>query len=283
VDDQTIERAIGGQSDAQQITDALIELALSAGGKDNVTVQYLQFGQPATRTAAPAPTISDRRTASAPSAREPLAREPSADKSQIIKIGIIIAGAVAAALIALYLAGVIPGAGPSRSGGNENERANANQNRSGRSTRNANQTSGAAEREAAANPNAQPVEGDGRREGDQPPTSASGSDVQSAPPGSLPDDQRRKPVAIAIPFNGAMAETGQRNFADLDVGNSRVLVILSALWDQPRGKTVYYRDDSFRAEAEKIRARLGYSQEQMLPMPDNLARDFPDYDIIIHP
>ena len=44
VDDGEIERVISGMDDAQQITDRLIDLALDAGGEDNVTIQFLQFG-----------------------------------------------------------------------------------------------------------------------------------------------------------------------------------------------------------------------------------------------
>jgi len=44
VDDAAIEGAISAREEAQQITDELIGLALAAGGEDNVTVQFLQFG-----------------------------------------------------------------------------------------------------------------------------------------------------------------------------------------------------------------------------------------------
>ncbi|MBS1789074.1 MAG: protein phosphatase 2C domain-containing protein [Acidobacteria bacterium] len=44
VDDSEIARAIGQCDDAGKIADTLVELALSAGGEDNVTVQFLQFG-----------------------------------------------------------------------------------------------------------------------------------------------------------------------------------------------------------------------------------------------
>jgi len=44
VDDAAIEQTIRRHSQAQSVTDALIDLALGAGGEDNVTVQFLQFG-----------------------------------------------------------------------------------------------------------------------------------------------------------------------------------------------------------------------------------------------
>lgn len=45
VDDAAIEQAIRRHAEAQSVTDALIDLALKAGGEDNVTVQFLQFGE----------------------------------------------------------------------------------------------------------------------------------------------------------------------------------------------------------------------------------------------
>ncbi|HZS45616.1 MAG TPA: PP2C family serine/threonine-protein phosphatase [Blastocatellia bacterium] len=44
VSDAAIEGVISSQTEAQKATDELIELALKAGGEDNVTVQLLQFG-----------------------------------------------------------------------------------------------------------------------------------------------------------------------------------------------------------------------------------------------
>jgi serine/threonine protein phosphatase PrpC len=46
VDDVAIERAMASAGTAQQTADALVELALAAGGEDNVTVQVLQFARP---------------------------------------------------------------------------------------------------------------------------------------------------------------------------------------------------------------------------------------------
>ncbi len=42
VDDGLIQQVIRRNTDAQQVTDALIDLALSVGGEDNVTIQFLQ-------------------------------------------------------------------------------------------------------------------------------------------------------------------------------------------------------------------------------------------------
>lgn len=257
VDDQTIERVISGQTDAQQIADALIELALSVGGEDNVTVQFLQFGQ---------------RRRKAVITKEIGASGPSGGASQMVKPGLIAGGAVAVILIVLYLAGLIPGFRSSTSNVNENIRANAN-HRSNR-THNTNQDNP----QANSNADARPDESDGR----QGPAPTSGSSGQSESPAPaqpiIPEDQLRKPVAIAIP---PLAEDMQKNYADLDVKDKKVLVILSASWRQSKG--IYYRDISSKDEAESLRVKLGYGTDQVKPMPENLANDFQDYDIIIHP
>jgi serine/threonine protein phosphatase PrpC len=46
VDDVAIERVMASAGTAQQAADALVDLALSVGGEDNVTVQVLQFARP---------------------------------------------------------------------------------------------------------------------------------------------------------------------------------------------------------------------------------------------
>jgi serine/threonine protein phosphatase PrpC len=255
VDDQTIERVIGGQSDAQQITDALIDVALAAGGEDNVTVQFLQFGQRTTRKAVITKEMSGG----------PTANEASPGNPKLIKTGLIVAGVVAAIFVALYMAGMIPGFGPSSSNVNENSRANVNHR--GSRTRNANRENS----EANSNAVAQPDESDGR----QGPAPTSGGGGQG---GLAESAQPHKPVAIAIP---PVAEDMQKNYADLDVMDSKVLVILSASWKESKG--IYYRDASFKDEADRLSLRLGYGRESVRPMPDNLANDFRDYDIIIHP
>lgn len=258
VDDQTIERVVGGQTDAQQITDALIDLALSAGGEDNVTVQFLQFGQ-RKRKAVITKEMFGR----------PDAGEPSGGSSQMMKMGLIATGAVLVTLIALYMTGWVPGFGSSTSNINENIRANENQR--GNRTHNANQEN------SQANSNAVARSGEG--EDRQNPASNSGGNGQSESSASglaiSPEDQLRKPVAIAIP---PVAEDIQKNYADLGVKNKKVLVILSAAWGQPKG--IYYKDVSSKNEADDLRLRLGYT-DPVKPMPDNLANVFQDYDIII--
>lgn len=49
VDDNVIEQTILAGDDPQRIADHLIDLALEAGGEDNVTMQYLQFGKAVAR------------------------------------------------------------------------------------------------------------------------------------------------------------------------------------------------------------------------------------------
>ncbi|HKS42626.1 MAG TPA: hypothetical protein VJX74_18585, partial [Blastocatellia bacterium] len=261
VDDQTIERVITGQTDAQQITDALIDLALSVGGEDNVTVQFLQFGQRRRKAVITKEMFG-----------KPDASESVGGNSQTMKIGLIAVGAVAVILIALYMTGLIPNFGSSTSNVNENIRANAN-HRSNR-THNTNQENPQANTNAIARPD----ESDGR----QGPAQTSGSSSQSEAGASeqpiIPEDQLRKPVAIAIP---PVADDMQKNYAELDVKDRKVLVILSASWRESKG--IYYRDVSSKEEAERLQQRLGYGKDQVKPMPDNLANDFQDYDIIIHP
>ena len=261
VDDQTIERVIGGQSDAQQITDALIDLALSVGGEDNVTVQFLQFGQRRRKAIITKEMFG-----------KPPASESSGGNSRTMKLGLIAAGLLVVTLIALYVAGLIPGFGSSTSNVNENIRANVNHR--GDRTRNGNQE----DSQANTNGVARPDESDGRQ-GPAPNSGSSGQSESSASgQPTSPADQLRKPVAIAIP---PVAEDVQKNYADLDVGDKKVLVILSASWKQSKG--IYYRDITSKDEADRLRLRLGYGKDQVKLMPDNLANDFQDYDIIIHP
>jgi serine/threonine protein phosphatase PrpC len=256
VDDRTIERVIGGQSDAQQITDALIDTALAAGGEDNVTVQFLQFGQ--RRKAVITKEITGR----------PAAGEPSTGDSRTIKTGLIITGIVIVIFATLYAAGLIPGFETQSS--NVNENARANQNHQGNRARNANQEN--------SNAVAQPGESDGRQ-GPAPTSGSSGQSIESDAALPInPEEQLRKPVAIAIP---PVAEDMQKNYADLGVKDKKVLIILSASWNQ--SKAIYYRDAFSKDEADRLGSRLGYAREQVKPMPDNLAMDFQDYDIIIHP
>lgn len=256
VDDQTIERVIGGQSDAQQIADALIDLALSVGGEDNVTVQFLQFGQ--------------RRKAVITKEMfgMPEANQSPGGGSQMMKIGLIATGVVAVALIALYMTGLIPGFGAATSNANEKIQANANDR-----GRRANPESSQSDSNAGTRPgesNDRPVPDPISGSNGQSESSASGLPIS-------PEDQLRKPIAIAIP---PAAEDTQKNYANLDVKDKKVLVILSAAWNQPKG--VYYRDVSSRDEADRLRLRLGYNDD-VKPMPDNLANVFQDYDIIIQP
>ncbi|HST23010.1 MAG TPA: PP2C family serine/threonine-protein phosphatase [Blastocatellia bacterium] len=261
VDDQTIERAISGQTDAQQITDALIDLALSVGGEDNVTVQFLQFGQRRRKAIITKEMFG-----------KPDASESSGGNSQTMKIGLIAGGAVAVILIALYMTGLIPGFGSSTSNVNENIHANAN-HRNNR-THNTNQENPQANTNAVARPD----ESDGRQ--GPAPTSGGSDQGEAGASGQplIPEDQLRKPVAIAIP---PVADDMQKNYINLDVKDRKVLVILSASWIQSKG--IYYRDVSSKEEAESLQQRLGYGKDQVKPMPDNLANDFQDYDIIIHP
>ena len=261
VNDQSIERVIRGQSDAQQITDALIDLALSVGGEDNVTVQFLQFGQRRRKAIITKEMFG-----------KPATGESSGGNSQTMKIGLIVAGVTIVTLIVLYMTGLIPGFGSSTS--NVNENIHANVNHRGSRTRNGNHENSQANSNAVARPD----ESDGRQ--GPAPTSGSSGQSESSAAGlpSSPEDQLRKPVAIAIP---PVAEDMQKNYADLDVKDKKVLVILSASWKQSKG--IYYRDISSKDEADRLRVRLGYGKDQVKPMPDNLANDFQDYDIIIHP
>ncbi len=262
VDDQTIERVISGQSDAQQITDGLIDLALSVGGEDNVTVQFLQFGQRRRKAVITKEMF-----------KRPVANESSGGNSQMMMIGLIVAGAVVVTLIVLYMTGLIPGFGSSTSNVNENIRANANHR--GSRAQDTNQENSQANSNAVARSD----ESDGRQEG-AAQTGGGGGQSESPESGRPinPEGQLRKPVAIAIP---SVAEDMQKNFAALNVKDKKLLVILSASWKLSKG--IYYRDISSKDEAETLRLKLGYGRKQVMPMPNNLANDFQDYDIIIHP
>ncbi len=49
VDDESIEAALGAAGSAQEKAERLVRLGLDAGGLDNISVQFLQYGEPAKR------------------------------------------------------------------------------------------------------------------------------------------------------------------------------------------------------------------------------------------
>ena len=95
--DQAIEDTINRHEDAQQVADNLIELALSVGGEDNVTIQFLQFG------------ARKKAQIEVPIVRTPPpAGPPKAERSKAPRIFLMLAGVLALGLIAFVLMRFFP-------------------------------------------------------------------------------------------------------------------------------------------------------------------------------
>ncbi|HXM36490.1 MAG TPA: hypothetical protein VN920_14950, partial [Pyrinomonadaceae bacterium] len=105
VSDEEIAQRIGGQGDAQEITNALIDLALEAGGEDNVTVQYVLFaqnGKPA--IGVPAESSVPERQSFAGSADQEAVTKLS-DFSRRTSVALIVGGFLFGLLLGWFVAG----------------------------------------------------------------------------------------------------------------------------------------------------------------------------------
>ena len=99
VDDDAIAQVLNTHTDAQRLADALVNLALSVGGLDNVTVQFLQFGAPRGLEA----NVSDAVQSSSPSSAE------SAAPRRRLGLTILLVSAFLLGMLAMVFAGRMRG------------------------------------------------------------------------------------------------------------------------------------------------------------------------------
>jgi serine/threonine protein phosphatase PrpC len=271
VEDAAIEQAMSQPVSAQQITDALIELALAVGGEDNVTVQVLQCYLPINQAVTAPPLIMSPPIMPPPIMPPPIVPSPpiAPKKSSGLKFVLFFILVLIATPMALHFAGVVRlwplGAAP--------DSASA----TAASASEAAPKAGS----ATANENAPTIpQGPAPVAGSSKPTDNIGFGPQPIVP-------RQKPVGITLPAIPSVLEEEGKHFTELRAEGHKVAVILSAAIEgQPAGRFIYYRDDTVREEANRMADRLGYPRDVVKPfsdMPVELAKDFAGYEIVIRP
>jgi PPM family protein phosphatase len=310
VEDAAIEQAMSQPTSAQQIAQMLIELALAAGGEDNVTVQVLQLHAPVTQTlvvqppVAPSPLSGPMPVAPSPmSGPVPVAPSSSApfpanapmptsaplpigaplqanaplppgaqNKSSGLKfVWLFVALILVATPVALHVTGTV---------------------RLWPLSASPDAASATAPAGGEAVPNASNANTHGTTPNSQGPAPVAGSskptnNIGFGPPPVVASEKPRKPVGITLPPSPLGLEDEAKRFTELRADGRKVAVILSAAIEgQSAGRFIYYRDDSVYEEAIRMADRLGYPHEVVKPfsdMPGELAKDFAGYDIVIRP
>jgi len=263
VEDAAIEQAMSQPVSAQQITDALIELALAVGGEDNVTVQVLQCYLPINQAITAPPLIMPSPIMPPPIVPPP----PSAPKksSGLKFVLFFILVFLIATPVALHFAGVVRlwplGAAPDSASATATSASEVDP-KAGSATANTNV-----------------------------PTAPQGPTVPGSKPtigfGPQPVVPRQNPVGITLPATPSVIEEEGKPFTELRVEGHKVAVILSAAIEgQPAGRFIYYRDDTVHDAANQMADRLGYPRDLVKPfseMPGEWAKDFVGYHIVIRP
>ncbi|MEN3331207.1 MAG: family protein phosphatase [Blastocatellia bacterium] len=298
VDDPAIEQVIGRYRDAQQITDALIDLALAAGGEDNVTVQFLQCGE------------RKRRAMSGPAGTGREATGRIADEIPLaLSIGLVSAIAVLLSLIVLFFTGVIGWGSLIHSPNNANNtNAPANENHpvnngnkapENANTSNANTSSAGVQSETQAslptNANANTSLNGGNNQGQVPSSiTATGATATGSGTGASLDSIKPPPpkpfMGILLPASppdvtGSTVEAGKQVDEIYSVGGRKILYLFYDP-DQWLDKGIYCLKPEYEPDA-KILAQKFKGRLKVKPLPNDFvkefAKDFEGYEIIIHP
>ncbi|MGH9825438.1 MAG: PP2C family protein-serine/threonine phosphatase [Blastocatellia bacterium] len=201
LNDQAIETTIRGQEDAQRVADALVDLALSAGGEDNVTVQFLQFG-PRRNDEAIAPVQSHRPT-DLDSGRQ------NVRQSLGPRIILLLAGIVALLLVAFVILRVAQQRG--FGGHNQNAPNNANANRNRRENH----------ATSEADPKVPIV-----TQSQTPSVQSSDQTVSSPPSGGVPETPKPAESASPAPVAGGTKDESSGGVAPLAGAPKRVALLM---------------------------------------------------------
>ena len=314
VEDAAIEQAMGQPASAQQIAEALIQLALAAGGEDNVTVQVLQLHAPVAQTLImQSPVAPSPRSGPVPVAPSPMSGPvPVAPSPRSGPVPVAPPTSAPLPSTAPPTGAPLPTSVPLQQGA---------QNKSPglkfvwlfvalilvatpvvlqltgmvklwplSGSPDAASTTAPAPGEAA--PTANNSNTHSTTPNSQGPAPVAGSskpanNVGFGPPPVVASEKPRKPVGITLPPSPLGLEDETRRFTELRAEGRKVAVILSAAIEgQPAGRFIYYRDDAVHEDAYRMADRLGYPRDAVKPfsdMPGELAKDFAGYDIVIRP
>jgi protein phosphatase len=248
VDDAAIEEIVSRHDEAQEVTDALIEAALAAGGEDNVTVQFLQYGP---REGASEGGATDEAT------QKKQQQSLLAFITSPAALALLAAGLLLLVALGLFGRGIIAG-WRDRLFPAQPEKATE-----GKSTGQSDDRSHGPNKPAAElSPRNHTVAPRQEQQPDAKPQTTAGT-----------EGTRRKRLGIAVSASSSLEEL----LPDWDI--EAVAVPPREVRGYLKSRCVYYRKEA-EAEAQRLAAQLGYSAEEI---SDDLMKQVGAYEIIVSP